>query len=159
MEHNATPHPIDFESLKQGDFIAPDIVSDVTGISPKNRAYGLAQLKARDIIESGLADCGHCWILRSEGDGLRILTDEEASVYKERMMRARIRGFGRDLRQMQHIDVGKLTEERRHKHDEHMVRASLFLQAGRNAIRKRISAASKSVPYMPKRIPDGGNNG
>lgn len=130
---NTVPHPIDFDAYSRGDLIPrSDIESAAStdGIDCDDedalRFYTLSlkkrvqrELEARG---RGLAS------IRIEQGGLRILNDgDDQSIYCEEDTRIAMRRVVNRHREMVAVDVSLLTDERRKRHHDMLIRLSRII--------------------------------
>lgn len=120
--------PLDFEALKRGDYLTPEIVEGAVQCSRFDKNYRLEVLRLRAMIQDSFVSRGDLVTVVSERDGLRILTHSEQADYAperearsvRQMMLAKAEGAAVDLKQ--------LSDEQRQRHERWMLRASWRLQ-------------------------------
>ena len=75
---------IDVQHLQKGDYLSPIEIEEITGEMEGTREYQFALMQLRQEIEHGLRCLGRPATIKTEGSGLRVLTDAEAAVYNAR---------------------------------------------------------------------------
>lgn len=114
---DAQRFPLDFEQLKRGDYLNPELVEAAAQCSRFDKAFRLKVLRLREMIRAHFLAKGDLVTVVSERDGLRILTHSEQADYaperEERaisqMLLARAEGIAVDLQQ--------LSDEQRQRHE------------------------------------------
>lgn len=117
--------PLDFETLKKGDYIEPAMIERICGFKSHTAAYQFGLLKLQADIQD------HCegFVVKQEKLGLRILKDLEASEYLGDMNRRRYRAIGRSNVLLGKVDQEVLTDAQRREHERRLIVHSRMLQA------------------------------
>jgi len=141
--------PMDVTVLRKGDYIPPDVCEKMLGVKRSERRYSLELCALVARIKSLADEHGNVLSFCSDGDGIRVHTDEEASDYHAKAIdRARAKA-ARSLRDMvTRVDTSQLTEDQRRAHDRIVSIEALRQQAGKRAVRKLVArekAATKRL--------------
>jgi hypothetical protein len=103
-------------NLQKGDYISPYEIEGMSGETEGTRGFQFAVMQLRSEIETALACAGRPATIKTEGGGLRVLTDAEAAVYNDRHGDlARFKLF-RAFRRNQAVDEAYLTPPERQAH-------------------------------------------
>ena len=117
------------ESLQKGSFISPSEIEGITGVIIGTPNYQFALMQLRYEIENELGHLGRPVTVKSEGAGLRILTDSEASIYNERQGNlARFKLF-RAFRRNKNVDEANLSDPERQVHYRTLEVQGKYVQA------------------------------
>lgn len=148
--------PIDVDSLKKGDLIAPEVIEKWGGISRHAEGYGFKVLAFKDWLERALRDRGRPICLKGEQYGLRALDDPDASRYRSQRQKRALRAVAIQHRGLAEVDVRRLSPEERQVHDRRTVVSGLFVSA--------IAGARKEIHQLPHRrqtpgLPSADGNG
>jgi len=105
---------------------------------PTDREYSfiLMALKARlerDIYK----ETGRIPTIKSEDNGLRILTDSEAVDYNDKSFRCAIRKMYRAHRRQMNVDVGNLTNEQKAAHAKSVTNQATLMVALESAAKRK----------------------
>jgi hypothetical protein len=126
--------PMDVRTLKKGDFIAPEMCEEMTGVRRTSRDYGLALLRLKQRLYDA---CSLEQIFLSFGvqkDGLKVHTDDEASNYHYKEAQHGINKMARSFRNMTSlVDRSMLTDGVRNEHDRNTALMAMRVQAVRGA--------------------------
>lgn len=122
-------HPFDVSTLKKGDNLLPAFCEQVTRVKRSDRNYSFALMKLKATIEQTRDNMGMPLVLTIRKDGIRVLTDEEASVYtrgrfnqgEKLLVRAHHRGMC--------VDVGNIPADSAKEHMRGLEVQSKKLQA------------------------------
>lgn len=142
---------IDFDLLEKGDYIEPGIVEKIVGMSQEHRSYGLACMGLRAQIERHFAVKKEMIVtVKCEESGVRILTDNEASVYNhntvKRGARQIMNGQARNLA----VDASKLSDQERRDHDRRLVTDGAYAQAVRKVKKQlEVTPNQRKSPGLP----------
>jgi len=138
-------YPIDVQALSKGDVIPVERIENITGETRGTPAFALATLGLRVRIENELRDIGTPMCLRGfQGESLKVLTDEEASAYKDLRAKSHLRGLARSVRDLQEVDRSRINKAGQDEHDRRLFVHGRTLQA---ALAGR-SDAIKAVPHV-----------
>ena len=128
--------------LQKGQYITPEEVEEITGISRKDyKEYNLAALNLKTIIFSKMMEEGLIVTIRSEQDGLRILTDWEASMYNAKAVKSHIKGISKSVTRQKGVNTSEFTPEQNVTHLQRVTGMSLILQA--------VKSTPQTVDYIP----------
>lgn len=121
--------PLDYESLKRGDFLAPEVVERAVLTSRTEDGYWAKVLKLRDGIRRWFLDNrGDFVTIVCEGDGLRILTHPEQSEYASRRGSRAVGQIMHAVGELQAVDVAQLPNEMHESHARRQRLASFRAQ-------------------------------
>lgn len=112
----AAPYPIDFAALEKGHVITVSEVERITGTRRTDRKYELKVLSLRESIERGLAELGKFFTLRIDQGAIRVLTDDEASLYNHKSFNRSLRGISRAHFRQVNVDVNCLDDDGKKRH-------------------------------------------
>lgn len=127
-------YPLDFDALEKGQYIDAETLTHIFNVRPGTQLFSLKTMQLKMRIECERADL----IARGEGQGIRILTDEEAGPYLHGRMEAHVRGLAKTSQKRSRIDPNALTPEQRAMHEsENRIGASVAV-AARQAMRKQL---------------------
>lgn len=145
---NPERYPLDFDALQKGQYIDCETLTHIFGVQPGTSLFSLETMKLKQRIECERADL----IARGEGQGLRILTDEEAGPYLHSRMASHVRGLAKTSQKRSRIDPNELDEDQRRVHEsENRIAASVAI-AARQAMRKQLRIEAQQQGY--KRLPE-----
>ena len=114
-------YPFDYDALTKGQYIQPEECERLTGKKRHERMYSLKVQELIDGIHRERNARGMPLVAKIQGDGISILTDEEAVSYVRARFRAGIRLAGRSHeRAVVAVDVTALSEESKRKHDRNV---------------------------------------
>jgi hypothetical protein len=117
------------ESLQKGDYLSPTEIEEIIEEVEGTREYQFALMQLRQEIEHGLLCLSRPATIKTEGSGLRVLTDPEAAVYNARHGNlARFKLF-RAFRRNQAVDEAKLTDPERQVHYRTLEVQGKYVQA------------------------------
>ncbi len=120
---------VNIESLQKGDYLSPIEIEEITGEIEGTQEYQFALMQLRQEIESGLRCLGRPVTIKTEGAGLRVLTDAEAAVYNARHGDlARFKLF-RAFRRNQAVDEANLSDPERQAHYRTLEIQGKYVQA------------------------------
>ena len=120
---------IDVHHLQKGDYLSPTEIEEITGEMEGTREYQFALMQLRQEIEHGLRCLGRPATIKTEGSGLRVLTDSEAAVYNARHGDlARFKLF-RAFRRNQAVDEANLSNPERQAHYRTLEVQGKYVQA------------------------------
>jgi len=136
---NANIHPIDTEVLEKGDYITPEQIEDILGVSRNDKQYPFKLMYLQKKIMMDRQDI----YAKAEKDGLRILTDAEWTNYEGGLFTNALRAMARSVRRIAAVDVRELTEDERTKHDRRQIVMAQTLQGAHSSRRE----AMKSLPH------------
>ncbi len=110
--------PINFETAEKGDIISVERIEEVMNVKRTDKSFPLKKMGLQSMIESGLRNAGKYYTIRSfsKGDCLRILTDEEASLYNNGRAKAAIRAHARSLDRLSHVDTSEFNDDVKRSH-------------------------------------------
>ena len=101
-------YPIDFESVKIGDFFDASFFERVYGVRPGDPKFRLYQMKLKEQIED-LTPFLPC----TEGNGVRVMTWKEADDWTEARGDSHVRGLVRTVKRRARIDRSEFDEKAR----------------------------------------------
>jgi len=131
-----TYYPIDTDELKKGDYIAPERISEIYGVSVDDSNFWVNALRLRSFIEKKTRDDGTPLLTKGEGKGIRVLSDEEAADYENKCAIDAKRAFGRRIGRMAQIDSSRLSSEKAKKLEHDLYCRTVEYQAIKGAEKK-----------------------
>lgn len=120
---------MDVRPLKKGDLISIETIERETGISHGDDRWPFALMQMSKYIETQRRNLGMPVTPAIRRGILMILTDSDAARTNARRTVKRIGGMRRDFRRNSEVDIRKLSQEERQKHDREMQRMAFQLQA------------------------------
>lgn len=133
---------LDIDSLQKGDFIPSEVIEQVRDVTVGTQAFAFELMRLRTEIEASfLKRTGKRATVKSEGNGLRVLTDSEATEYNAGMVeQGRRRIFTSHARNVD-VDENQLTSGEKKEHTRRVEISSAYTQA--------LSKESKKLGLMP----------
>lgn len=149
---NAERYPFDYDALQKGQIIPVEMLEDITGTKKGTAEFALKVLSQKQNLETELWLRGKLWTISGEGcdGGLKILTDEEASIYNAKRFEANVRGMHRSHSRLMGVDVSSLTAEQRGRHERELCNQAAKLMAIKKT-KKLIMR--RSAPEKPPELP------
>ena len=138
---NPERYPLDFDALNKGDVLTPESLARITSTEVGTPAYQFAILGLRCEIERELEAAGRPVTVKQDGDGLRILTDEEATDYNHAQLQAGLRKVARSHRRNLLVDRTQLSIEKQKAHDRRLIAEGAYVQS--------IAETRKRLPVLP----------
>jgi hypothetical protein len=139
--------PIDPHAARKGDVITTDAIERYTGVARDAPEFWKAKLRTLEAVRRLLEQTGKPWVVRTEQDCLKILTDDEAAPYTNQTGRNALRQFGRAVRLQHHVDANQLDDESRRRHYNALAVNATVLQG----IRSSRAKAVKALPHRRDR--------
>lgn len=150
----ATRYPLDYDALKKGDVIPAAQLERILSRKRGTERYHLQLLTLRDEIERQLAIRGAIVAVRTFGDTLKILTDEEAAEHCPRRVHLGIRHAFKNHRKSLAVELPNLSDEKRREllrtNEINSKMLSAATEARREAIRQ-LSSHKRSRPGLPNK--------
>ena len=121
--------PLDFDTLKRGDFLAPEEVEAATLTKRTEDHYWRKVLRLKaEIMDHFQAKRGEVVTVVSRGDGLRILTHaeqaEHAPIREERAIKQLVRSHAEGAA----VDLSQLDTEQKQRHERWLLRNAFRVQ-------------------------------
>lgn len=138
--------PIDIGSIKKGDYISPEFISEKYGIDTDDPHYWVKLLAMRQYIEQQSVAEFRPLLTKGEKRGIRILTDEEAGSYIDGLADQGVSCVMRQLGRLNRVDASSLSEQKKDELNRAILKNS-----------KRVIAIKKSdleVKALPSIISD-----
>lgn len=131
-------HPIDVNALSKGELLNHDTLEKATGKKRDTQEYAFAVMGLQHNINSNTL-----MTAKITPDGLRILTDSEASEYNHGQFRQAlgrtVRRHGKSLQ----VDASQLSPEEQKKHERQLINQSRIVQAISTARKLHVTGAQK----------------
>lgn len=137
--------PFDFELIDKGHNITPEECQKLINVPPSDRRYALKLLRLHGVLDAGLRRAGKRCTVVVRGDGLRVLTDEEAAAYQNDAFLGALNKASRAARKQADVDMSQLTDAQRLEHERNLLENSLVMQAMRT---KRRQLREERSPRM-----------
>lgn len=151
-ETKVTRWPFPYDTLEKGTEIPPESIEPLiepevidgklTRIDRWHWKYGLKLLAIAEEIEHQMADRGLFVTVKQTKRGLRILTDDESSIYNECEQRRHLRAVARRQRRLIGVDAAQLTDEQKQQHERRVLVGGLRMQ--------HLANARKEIRLLPK---------
>lgn len=130
---NAEPWPFDVEALNKGDRIDVSRCEQIVGRGRLDPMYSLDLLKLAVKLAQSLRNLGNVWTVVQDQGGLKILTDEEASLYQRKRHLAGLAKATGAHEMMQHVDASQLSDAAKREHELALRAQGIRLLALQNA--------------------------
>lgn len=137
---NTAPHPLDFDALRKGSVITADEIAQAIDIPKDAPSFQVGALNLASQVERELLARGLATTVVIRGQGIRVLTDAEASEHNRRMFRRRLRGLVRDHSRAMRVDRAELDTEHLAAHDRALLEQGKYLSSIRET-RKQLRLA------------------
>lgn len=123
---------LNLEKLEKGDYLDIDTLRDASGFDPAEnfQLYSFYVLSLRQKLKEKRGLISKCVAY-----GLQILTDREASPYKNKQMARRRKGIRKDYEALALVDESKLSPEELKEHRRSVREASMYLTAQQQVAR------------------------
>ena len=143
-------HPLDFETLKKGDYITPEQAAEITGKNASDPKFALALLNLKERIRREMQAQKRPITAKVERGGIRILNDPEASNYNDKQAKGALRKLGRCVSQLLYVDQRKLNNGEQRTHEHRIISWTKVFGAAKGARREtlRLPAHKRSTPSM-----------
>ena len=124
-------HPLDFAALKKGTYISEAELILAVGCEPPTPQWGLSLIGLAERIfeETGIQ-------AKQEGTQLRLMTDPEALIYRQKQEMHGVRKIRKAGLMLQALDRGELSDEEKRSHEAAMLRNAFRRRAIEKADRK-----------------------
>jgi len=159
MEQQTKKFPIDFDALNKGDLISAEDIEDAYGVKRTSRSYAFSVLRMKAEIERELSDLGRPVTCKSEGDCVRVLTDEESLEYNARRFESNVHGVYRAHRRTADIDTENLSASSQASH-AHTLQLQAMQCLALKKVRRRMSIEPhENAPQLGRVGSDDGAEG
>jgi len=129
LSAEASRFPLDFDSLKRGDFLSPEAVEEATLKQRTDPDYWRAVLRLKaKIVDHFKVAHGDLVTVVQRGDGLRILTHAEQAEHAPMREERAVRQLVLSHAEGQAVDLSQLDSEQRQKHERWMLRNAFRVQ-------------------------------
>ena len=144
-------YPFDYDALVKGQYIQPEECERLAGIKRHERMYSLKVQELIDGIHRERNARGMPVVAKMQGDGISILTDEEAVTYVKARFRAGLRLAGRSHeRAVVAVDVTALSEEAKRKHERNIeVQGRMLTAAAVEKAKVFLAPHQRQTPGLP----------
>ena len=122
------------KEYKKGDYITPEQLEKELGYAPS----GLQLLS----VCKGLDDANNQMTIKCEGDGIRFLTDSEATNYNHNYFGRHLEGMFRRNKKMLSVDQSNLSEPERENHKRKINIQSVMLVGLKDSLRSLLPVKS-----------------
>ena len=102
---------VPMDQLSKGSYIAPEVIERTIGFIRGSAEYNLQMLKLKEMVEARFEEAENPVTIKVEQDGLRILTDAEATEYNHRMFKIGMRRLFESHRKMMNVDEGSMRQD------------------------------------------------
>lgn len=138
-------YPIDFGLLKKGDEFNRQQLEDILGEKAGTEKFQFARLALQGMIHERTDFTAKCM----GDDGLRILTDPEASEHNAKRFDQGLRAMAFRHQRNALVDVEQLSEDQRRKHDRQLMIQSRYVSAMVKVSRMLAKADRKRIASAP----------
>lgn len=142
---DSAPYPIDFDALRKGDVVSPEVISAVYGVERSSRGFQVCALNLKDRIERALGERGYPVTVKTEMDAIRILTDAEAVQYNAASFERGVSAMARSHRRLAAVDHAQLDARESEKRDRLLLNQATQLLALRRS-RRALPAPNPQKP-------------
>lgn len=140
---------INILALNKGDYIEPHIIAEVTETKLGTTTYQFGRLHLALQLRLEAIEAGRPMVFKGEGDGLRVLTDDEAVDYLSKAHERHLRGMCKALEDLNGVDTSRLGQDMLNVHRIEVVRQSRIWQAIQaEAKALQIEGYSRRTPPM-----------
>lgn len=134
-------YPIDVGALKKGDLLSVEQLQTITGKKPADaNSFAFAVLALREFIQENTD-----FTVKMTTEGLRILTDSEASQYNHRRFHGHIGGLQRRYQRNTLVDARNLSPEEGSAHAHNLLNESRYIAALTKATKRIAVEAHKRL--------------
>lgn len=110
-------HPVDYDNLSKGDIIPQSLIEEILGVSSINPSYRLKTIGLRNLIEREMYFRGNPVTIVCLLNNLKILTDEESSIYNFKQGLSYLSRFqSRHEHILSTVDISNLGQAEKVKH-------------------------------------------
>jgi hypothetical protein len=141
-------HPLDYETLKKGDYITPEQAQEITGKKMNDPKFPLALLNLKERIRREMQAQRRPITAKVEQLGIRILSDPEASNYNDKQASSALRKLGRSVKRLLQVDQRNLDDGETKVHERRIVTWSKTYQAAKASRRE-----SLKLPVHERKTP------
>lgn len=143
---SAERFPLDFDALNRGDVIPAERIESIYNVTRREATYRLKMMHLAEQIESHFRVArAEELLVKHDGDTLKLLTHPEQAEESQRRAVAMVRGYGRALMKAVGVDLSKLDDAARNRHERHCHVAAFRLQQLRKAQPPELSNEPKQV--------------
>lgn len=145
------PWPLDIERLSKGDYIGPEIIESWSrnGVQRHQPMFSLEQEKFRQYLDAELQELGRNWTLKSEGVGIRILKDAEASTYNHKQQVRHVNSIKRRHNKLLGVQVDNLDSTQKKGHERNLMASGLLFTSIVGVEKKiRLLPSERSTPAI-----------
>lgn len=156
-ENETKRYPLDFDAIAKGDQWTPDELEQITSTRRGTTQYQFACLELRMRIMRECLDRGKPVTAAMVKGSLRVLTDEEASLYNAKIFRVGQRKSARSLGRLSRVNIANLTESQKQEHERNILVFGRMLAASRRAQRGQLKliAHARQVPGITQQQDSG----
>ena len=141
---NLDKFPLDFDALQKGDFINSDYLAKTLVCEPETKEYNFKIMQLINQIEETLLV-----VCKQSGNGIQILTDEEAVFYTRKQNLAANRKKRKQLRRLQtSVDASNLSDDGKKRFITELTVIGAEVAAV-SKVRKQFSMSGKQETIKP----------
>lgn len=117
-------YPLNFSEIEKGDVLDTPTLEKIVveKFGTDSFTFKVLSLQGKITDETG-------YTCKNTGDTLLILTDEQASLYNDRMFKRMRRGMFHRHQLMQNVDVKQLSDSARLEHERKILNQSRYISA------------------------------
>lgn len=143
--------PIDYDAIRKGDFISPELIERVTATKRADyKTYNFALMGFKVELEREMQRRGHPIVSKTEGDGIRVLTDAEAVEYTASRHKNIAGQMVRNhVRSVAGVDTRNLSADQLRRHERDVIARSRELQAMKDS-RRQFRSQERKPEALPK---------
>jgi len=149
-ETQVTRYPFDYHTIEKGDCIKPSVCEEKTGKRRGTTEYQFALMALSKKVEADMLDEGRPVTVRVHKDGLRILTDIEASRFNHDCVKSYLLRMGYSAQRLARVDFSQFDD-----HDKlvHAHRVQIAAATVRGAKKERNNIFRVIAHQKPEEIP------
>jgi hypothetical protein len=139
---------IDIDAIEKGDTITREQIAAIYGVPPTDCCkLNLIVVDFEHALDRELRNRGKVFTLKIKGGDVAVLPDAGATRYNGRCVNKAVRGIGRALNRLQHVDREELTDNECVEHDQRTYKAGRIYKAIKEAKKEiRPIPCERSIP-------------
>lgn len=146
----SSKYPFDFAAFRPGDVIEAETIERLKDCKRTDPDYRIKMVALAGAIDDGIQEeQGKEYLIKCEGDCLRILLHEEATDYAEGIFGGSLRRARKYYRKQMAVDLTELSEDKKAVHLRRLQVNGAILAAVKDTKHKlRLEAAKRPTPGL-----------